>query len=1066
MTTDTSFFTNEPGYRLKDRFSKLVKGTELFDCLVGYFYSSGFYAVYPSLEDTDRIRILVGISTSNDTFRLIEKGNQPTQQDIKFSHSETKETIENLVKEEMEKSDDSVSVEEGVHKFIKWIRSGKLIIKAYPSRNIHSKLYIMTFKDDAIDKGRVITGSSNFTKSGLEDNLEFNVELKNPGDYEFAQQKFNELWEDAVDVSEKYVETIEQKTWFSDSVTPYHLYLKFLYEYFKPELNESGEVFLEHLPDGFLKLSYQEQAVLNAKRILNEYGGVFISDVVGLGKTYITAMLVGQLQSEGRTLVIAPPVLLDKNNSGSWRNAFIDFNIPAEFESLGKLDNLLDGKADKFKHIVIDEAHGFRNEATATYEKLSEICRGKKVILVTATPYNNSPKDILSLIRLFQKTRKSTIPNLPDLHSFFVGLENSLKKINRKDNHIEYMQRTQSNAREIREKVLKYLMVRRTRTEIKKYFEQDLKNQGLSFPRVEKPEPLFYLLDEKEDEIFNKTIQLIASDFTYARYMPMTYYTGEFDKSELQGQKNMGRFMKILLVKRLESSFFAFKQSVERFLKTYEIFIDKYHQGSVFISKSHIDKVFTFLGNNDDDAIQRLIDEEKAQRYDSKYFEDSFIEDLESDRQLLLKIQKLWKNIDRDPKLLKFIEQLATDKVLKEQHLIIFTESKETARYLSENIEKHFPGEVLRFDGDSHTSDREKVIRNFDAKSKNKESNYRILITTEVLSEGVNLHRSNVVINYDIPWNPTRLMQRAVRINRVDTNHEAIYTYNFFPSLQGNNEIALQEAAEVKIASFLSLLGDDAELLTEGEPVDSHGLYDKLNSEASIDGEENTDSELKYLKVIEDIREHDSDLFEKIKYLPRKSRTGKKNSDFNRSLITFFQSDRLQKFFLANKKNGVEELDFMRTAKFFECEPETERYKVSSEMFELLKSNKKAFEETIVDDEIDVKGKGGRDSATQILKILKITKKNSQKLTDEQEQYLDKVIIQINEGGVPKKTLQKTLKDLIKQGEELSNPRKVIAVLENNISDTLLKAHFAESNTNPTGDRKVILSLYLSNDES
>ena len=315
MSTDTSFFTNEPGFSLKERFSKLVKDTELFDCLVGYFYSSGFYAVYPSLEDTDRIRILIGISTGSDTFKMIEQGNTPTQQDLRFSHAETKKTVEGLVQREMETSEDTRSVEEGVHKFIEWIRSGKLVIKAYPSQNIHAKLYIMTFKEDAIDKGRVITGSSNFTKSGLEDNLEFNVELKNPGDYEFAQNKFNELWKDAVDVSDKYVETIEQKTWFSDSVTPYHLYLKFLYEYFKAELNESGEVFLEHLPEDFLRLEYQEQAVLNAKRILKEYGGVFISDVVGLGKTYIAAMLAGQLQSEGRTLVIAPPVLLDNLNS-------------------------------------------------------------------------------------------------------------------------------------------------------------------------------------------------------------------------------------------------------------------------------------------------------------------------------------------------------------------------------------------------------------------------------------------------------------------------------------------------------------------------------------------------------------------------------------------------------------------------------------------------------------------------------------------------------------------------------------------------------------------------------
>ena len=240
MTTDTLFFTNEPGYTLKDRFSTLVKGTESFDCLVGYFYSSGFYAIYPSLKETDNIRILIGISTGSGTLRMIEDGNKTVQQEIKSSHSETKKTVEDAVKIEMESSGDTHEVEDGVHKFIEWIRSGKLIIRAYPSQNIHAKLYIMTFKEGSIDKGRVITGSSNFTKSGLESNLEFNVELKNPGDYEFSKNKFDELWQDSVDVCDKYVETIEDKTWFSDKVTPYNLYLKFLYEYFKTELNEKN----------------------------------------------------------------------------------------------------------------------------------------------------------------------------------------------------------------------------------------------------------------------------------------------------------------------------------------------------------------------------------------------------------------------------------------------------------------------------------------------------------------------------------------------------------------------------------------------------------------------------------------------------------------------------------------------------------------------------------------------------------------------------------------------------------------------------------------------------------
>ena len=1064
MDTDTSFFTNEPGNTLKDRFNTLVGGTALFDCLVGYFYSSGFHAIYPALENTENIRILIGISTSNDTLKIIEDGKKLIQQEIKYSHAETKQTIEDAIKNEMENSKDTRNVEAGVHKFIEWIRSGKLVVKAYPSQNIHAKLYIMTFKEGSIDKGRVITGSSNFTKSGLEGNLEFNVELKNSGDYKFAKEKFDELWKDAADVSDEYVETIEDKTWLSDKVTPYNLYLKFLYEYFKSELNETGELYIDHTPEGFKRLEYQEQAVLNAKKILLEYGGVFISDVVGLGKTNITAMLINQLPSSNRTLVIAPPVLLDKKNAGSWVNTFFDFHISAQFESLGKLDNLLDGSSDRFDTVVIDEAHRFRTETTETYEKLSEICRGKKVILVTATPYNNTPKDILSLIKLFQKPRKSTIPNLPDLESFFNGLEKNLKKLDRKNNFEEYISITQSNAKDVREKVLKYLMVRRTRTEIKKYYGKDLEKQGLSFPEVAKPKPLFYLLNNKEDEIFNKTIELIAGEFTYARYMPMTYYTGEMDQSEIQGQLNMGRFMKILLVKRLESSFFAFKQSIERFLKTYEIFIDAFHKGNVHVSKSHTARVLDFLENDDNESLERLIDEGKVETFKSKDFRKEFIENLENDKRILIQIQELWKDIDRDPKLLTFIEELTSDPILKKSHIIIFTESKETAGYLFENINKQFTGKVLRFDGSSQSVDRDKVIRNFDAKSKNPDSKYRILITTEVLSEGVNLHRSNVVINYDIPWNPTRLMQRVGRINRVDTRFKTIHTYNFFPSVQGDSHIALKSAAEIKIASFLSLLGDDAALLTDGEPIDSHALFETLTSSEAIEGEDESDTELKYLEVIKNVRENDPELFDKIKKLPKKSRTAKKSKTHNESLITYFRLGQLQKFFIVSDSKDSTEIDFMQSAALFSCTPDTEKQKMPSEMFDLLQLNKESFSECIVDDVSEIKGKGGRDTATQILKILKIIQRSSQQLTNDQELYLEKVILQLNEGGIPKKTLKSMLKSLKNISDEIVNPIKVIAVLQNSISERLLESHYVEDNRTTISKSEVVLSLYLTDD--
>src|SRR3989338_5228425 len=291
MNSDLTFITNEENRNLAERFKVLIKGTRLFDVLVGYFYTSGFHAIYKSLENTEKIRILIGISTNKQAIELIQKANGNHQSILPYSHAEVKEQFEQSGTEEVENSEDRPVVEGGILKFIECLKSKKLEIRAYPTENIHAKLYIMTFVEGDRDIGRVITGSSNFTQAGLSDNFEFNVELKNPEDYKFALQKFNELWKDAVDVGERHIDIIQIKTWLNNTITPYELYLKFLYEYFKDELSQADEVFLKYLPQEFKKLEYQEQAVLNARKILHEYGGVFISDVVGLGKTYISAML-------------------------------------------------------------------------------------------------------------------------------------------------------------------------------------------------------------------------------------------------------------------------------------------------------------------------------------------------------------------------------------------------------------------------------------------------------------------------------------------------------------------------------------------------------------------------------------------------------------------------------------------------------------------------------------------------------------------------------------------------------------------------------------------------------
>ncbi|MFH1943223.1 MAG: helicase-related protein, partial [bacterium] len=464
-----------------------------------------------------------------------------------------------------------------------------------------------------------------------------------------------------------------------------------------------------------------------------------------------------------------------------------------------------------------------------------------------------------------------------------------------------------------------------------------------------------------------------------------------------------------------------------------------------------------------DESIPKLVDEGKSKCYDSKDFTYDFIKDLESDLGILTTTKSLWLQVKRDPKLLTFLDELANREILQNK-LIVFTESKETAEYLAKNINGKFADTALCFTGGSGEATRDKVMDNFDARVRHPKDDYRILVSTEVLSEGVNLHRSNLVINYDIPWNPTRMMQRVGRINRVDTTFDKIYTFNFFPTKQSNDQIKLKEVAEAKINAFLTLLGGDAALLTEGEPIGSHELFNRLISKKTLTGEDETEeSELKYLQVIKDLRDKNPDLFEKIKRLPKKARTAKTDNEYQGSLVTYFRRGKLQKFFIADNSPDAEELDFMSTASILESTIDDKKEKLPESFYELLDKNKKAFIFATTEEMEEPQKRRGRDSAAQMLKILKATVKNTQQFTDEQEQYLKQVVTQLEEGSLPKQTAKETLKALNALKQDLLNSLKVLATLQNHIPVRFLEGHYAEqSRQGGIGKREVILSLYLS----
>ena len=655
-----------------DRFMRTLKDTQYFDVLVGYFRSSGFYQMYEAIEKVDKTRILVGLGVDEESYKTINEYQNQTVMDFDSHANAKKEYQKNLIKEIEKSKEVDKRLEIGIRKFIEFLQTDcpdkdldirqrgngkKLEIKAYPSKNIHAKVYISRYHEDDKEYGSVITGSSNFSLSGLVANREFNVQLKDRRDVDYALDQFENLWKDAVDISEEFVDAVKNKTWLNDTILPYELYLKLIYEYMQEDINLE-ENFESFLPEGFMKLDYQEQAVRQAMKKLEEYNGVFLADVVGLGKTFITAQLLQQLR--GKMLIICPPVLKDY-----WEQSLMDFRVPAKVESLGKLEHIIRKGIDRWDYIVVDEAHRFRNEATQSYADLLDICRGKKVILVGATPLNNTIDDIFAQLKLFQAPKNSNIPGIINLEKFFNSLRKRLKKFEKHDP--EYHEMIHEVSKEIRERILKYVMVRRTRNDVMKYFKKDMEQQGLVFPDMQNPQKIIYEYEGAIEDVFNQTIRHLT-EFRYARYVPLLYYTGnkgltEFEK---QQQRNVGGFMKGILVKRLESSFFAFKKSVQRFIKSYERFIDMYNDGTVYISKKV--NVYDLLDNDDLEKLEKAVEEERAQKYESKDFRKDFLTDLKHDLELLRQVWGLWKDVDEDPKLEKFIEELKRHEKLKKKH--------------------------------------------------------------------------------------------------------------------------------------------------------------------------------------------------------------------------------------------------------------------------------------------------------------------------------------------------------------------------------------------------------------
>jgi superfamily II DNA/RNA helicase/HKD family nuclease len=940
----TKFFTNSGDNTLINKFEGVFKYTSVhaFDALVGYFRSSGYFSIRPFLETVESIRILVGIDVDHLISEAARKGLE-----FNFNTDVTREEYLRVLKEDIQSSDYKKEVEEGILQFVDDVISGKIQIKAHPDKNIHAKIYIFRPKEwNEHNSGSVITGSSNLSISGIEKNFEFNVELRDFDDVAFAKTTFDKLWSESIDILPGQIEEVKGLTYLNNDFTPFELYIKLLIEYFGNSIEYDPESITD-LPKGYKKLAYQIDAVNDGYQKLTKHSGFILADVVGLGKTIVATIIAKKFYfSNGyrtKTLIIYPPAV--ENN---WRKTIRDFEVP-------NVDFITNGSIHKIKHpedydlIIVDEAHKFRSDESEMFNQLQKLCKTprkrigndnspkKKVILVTATPLNNKPEDIRNQLYLFLDSKQSTI-EVGNLQHFFRPLIDRYGKLKKEKDQLKITSGIKEIYEEIRIKVLEPIIVRRTRTDIRNTptYWDDIRNQGLNFPDIIPPKQILYQLNQKLNDLYDETLRTLKdtkSGLGYFRYQAIKFLKDDAKKeykrlanvSENQASRiseQLAHIMRILLVKRIDSSFHAFKMSLGRYHRANAAMLKMLGNGRVYIAPKL--KVSEFIMNEDEQYLEQLLNDSDdpalIQAFSSDDFEPEFINGIKKDQKILQHLVDEWELITEDPKYDTFIKKLKNElldpKINLNQKLIVFSESKETTDYLSRRLAEDGLRKVLSIDSSNQKDLIDDISENFDANIPilTQRSNYDMIITTEVLAEGVNLHRSNFVLNYDIPWNATRLMQRIGRVNRIGSPSTEIFIYNFFPTVQTDNEIELNKKAYMKLQAFHSALGEDSQIYSTAEEFESFGLFEKIP-------EEEKDERLEYLNFLRKFRDENPDLYKHIKnQLPQRARTGRKNKSTKGQTITFIKNKNRDCFYLIYPDLKWEELTFVEAARTFKAE--------------------------------------------------------------------------------------------------------------------------------------------------
>lgn len=746
------------------------------------------------------------------------------------------------------------------------------------------------------------------------------------------QTQFDRWWGDALPFQNPLTRELKHN-WANLPASPYLVYLLVLTRLVADRITDGDTTADDEgagdRAAGLPALTdFQQVAVQQALSILRQYNGVFVADVVGLGKTYIGTALLKRLALQGqRAVIFCPPALVPM-----WQDFNSVYGLAAEVVSTGKLmaRNGEDLNQPKYQTadrqiVLIDESHRFRNQGTDAYEILSNYSRGRKCILLTATPYSLHAGDVYQQIRLFADDDLDLNLSPPRLVDYFRAVRRGEASL---------------------VDVLRPLLIRRTRRHIRQHYPNaflrvatqggEWETRKITFPTRRPPRVIRYDVEGVySGPLYEQILQKLGrpaheasneaeefGDMTYARYGLFRYVLPAFRVMEpYRDLKKIGSnvrgFIRVLLFKRLESSVEAFRRTVGVLQTVHENFLTALDAGMVPAGEAAQAVLQEWASGEDGEGFPDALRALENHRYEAQAFDVTRLRaDVENDAKVLRELSVLLVPIspDVDSKLQTLRDLMGE---IGREKVLIFTQYETTARYLYDNL-RDLPGGVAFLSGQHRGAGRGfmQTVARFAPKANAAfvlpdAPPITLLIATDVLSEGLNLQDCSRIINYDLPWNPVRLIQRAGRVDRVGSEAETIALFNFLPERGVERVLHLEEVLQKRIREIQEFIGEDAAILHPDERVNEAELYAAFTQPLPDDADEDrmetaagyTVDFTELEEQVRQLRRDQPDLMQAVADLPSGVRTGRaKNSDTSAtaSMVVYLAADDYEQLLLCD----------------------------------------------------------------------------------------------------------------------------------------------------------------------